>query len=104
VITINLTVKPCPDDDSFYTAYWPDGDVQLDNIPEIWVDLIPFMIARKLLSQGCNPERLFIVRLEGADFDLMRAPLGAAAATPLVNTEEPVWQSTRHVYRGARHA
>ena len=104
MIPFELTVKPHPDDHCLYAACWSEGDAQIDNIPEIWIDLIPFMIARKLLSQGNNPDRLLIVRLEGADYELMRAPLGVAAATPLINTAAPVWQSTRCVYRRGRHA
>jgi hypothetical protein len=33
---------------------------------------------------------LLVVRLHGADYELMRAPLGAAAAPPLVNFAPPV--------------
>ena len=66
------------------------GDTLLSHIPEPWLDLMGFLIARRLLEQGYNVNRLLVVRLQGADFDLMRAPLGAAAATPLVNSAAPV--------------
>ena len=64
---------------------WPDDESGLTGIPEIYLDLAPFMAARFLLSQGYNPQRLLIVRLQGADYELLRAPLGAAAAMPMVN-------------------
>jgi hypothetical protein len=60
-----------------YTASWLEG-------------LMGFFIARKLLECGHQVERELIVRLQGADFELFRAPLGAAAATPLINYTAPV--------------
>jgi hypothetical protein len=71
----------------------------LANIPDTWLDLIPYMVARRLLEQGNNPDQLLIVRLRGADFDLMRAPLGVVAATPLLNIDKPVSKPTHCIYR-----
>lgn len=87
---IELTVTPHPDDHSLYRACWSDGDTQLTHIPEPWLDLIGFLVARRLLEQGDDVNRLLVVRLQGADFELMRALLGAAAAPPLVNIAAPV--------------
>lgn len=93
---IELMVEPHADNGMLYMACWPDGDpTQLTHIGEIFLDLVPFMLARMLLSQGYNPQRQLIVRLQGADYDLMRAPLGAAAATPHINFAQPVKQATR---------
>jgi hypothetical protein len=64
---------------------------------------MPFLIARSLLSQGYNAKRLLIVRLEGADYEMQRAPLGAVAATPLVNTGAPVSEPTMAWTAGQRH-
>lgn len=59
---------------------------------------------RQLLEQGHNLDRLLIVHLQGADLDMMRAPLGAVAATPLVNAAAPVKQPMRCIYnRDRRH-
>lgn len=96
-------------DSSWHTMYcvrWDDGEpdsVMLANIPECWLDLIPYMVARKLLEQGNNPDRPLIVRLRGADFELMRAPLGQVAAPPVLN-DTPVNQPTHCLYRDHRHA
>ena len=66
----------------------------LTNIPEVLLDIIPYMVARKLLSHGNHPDRMLIVKLRGADFELMRAPLGILAATPVLN-DKPVTESSR---------
>jgi hypothetical protein len=90
---IELTVHPyrCPHGESFYRAVWPDGEPERSAvIPEVFLDLAPWLIARILLEQGYNPQRELLVRLHGGDRDLVRAPLGAVAATPLVNTAAPV--------------
>ena len=101
---IELTVTPHQDDHSLYRAGWADGDTLLSHIPEPWLDLFGFLIARRLLEQGYDVNRLLIVRLQGADFDLMRAPLGAAAATPLVNVAAPVKQAAHAIFRRERAA
>src|SRR5438270_13204458 len=78
MIPFELMVEEQPDT-WCYRVCWCDGEPDnmfLANIPESWLDLIPYMAARRLLEQGNNPDRLLIVRLRGADFDLMRAPLG----------------------------
>ncbi len=59
--------------------------------------------ARFLLSQGYNSQRLLIVRLQGADYELLRAPLGAAAAMPKVNVTAPVSQGTRSIFQRSQH-
>jgi hypothetical protein len=87
---IVLTVMPHPDDDWLCKACWADGGDLVWSVPYHCLDLLPFMIARILLEQGYDLERLLVVRLRGADFEMMRAPLGAVAATPLVNTLKPV--------------
>ena len=65
---IELTVTPHPDDHSLYRACWSDGDTQLTHIPEPWLDLIGFLVARRLLEQGYDVNRLLVVRLQGADY------------------------------------
>ena len=59
--------------------------------------------ARFLLSQGYNSQRLLIVRLQGADYEQLRAPLGAAAAMPKVNVTAPVSQGTRSIFQRSQH-
>jgi hypothetical protein len=106
-IPFELMVEEQPDSWCCYHVRWCDGEpdsVMLANIPEAWLDLIPFMAARRLLEQGSNPDRLLIVRLHGADFDLMRAPLGVVAAPPLLNVDRPVTRPTHCLYRDHRHA
>ena len=77
---IELTVLPDPHNGSpHYMVCWPDDESGPTCIPEIYLDLAPFMAARFLLSQGYNPQRLLIVRLQGADYELLRAPLGAGS-------------------------
>ncbi len=66
---IELMVRPHSDCGYLYKCCWGDGEALLDGIPEIWLDLIAFMVARRLLAQGYNPDRLLIVRLCGADYD-----------------------------------
>jgi hypothetical protein len=94
---IELTVVPHGDGWS-YEACWADGEAFVSNMAPLMVDhhlldLMPFIIARALMEQGYNLERLLVVRLQGADREMARAPLGAVAATPLVNTIRPVKHS-----------
>jgi hypothetical protein len=56
--------------------------------------------ARFLLSQGYNSQRLLIVRLQGADYELLRAPL--ASAMPVVNAT-PASQATRSIFHKSQH-
>ena len=44
---------------------------------------------------------MLIVRLQGADYELMHAPLGAVAATPLVDYAKPVGRAAYN-YRPER--
>ena len=94
---IEITVVPQREDHCRYRACWPDGETQLAQVPETFLDLIGVMLARRLLEQGYAVERILIVRQEGADFELMRCPLGAAAATPMVNHAAAVKGPTRAV-------
>ncbi len=92
-------VEPCG---HRYRAIWPDGEIYVDQIPQGYLDLIPFMIARRLFfDHGYDPDRMLIVRLYGADYEMLRAPLGAAAATPIVNRLAPVNNLPRYVFRNA---
>jgi hypothetical protein len=100
-IPFQLIVEEQPGSDGCYRVRWCDDEpknIFLANIPPSWLDLIPYMVARKLLEQGNNPERLLIVKLRGADFDLMRSPLGVVAAPPLLNTNKPVTQRVHNPY------
>ncbi len=89
-MNIELTVMQQPHDRWSYMACWADGDVLLSHIPTCWLDLMPLLVARKPLEQGYRLEDLLVVRLRGADYEMMRAPSGVVAATPLVNTAAPV--------------
>jgi hypothetical protein len=42
------------------------------------------------MKGGYDVDRQLIVKLQGSDRELMRAPLGVVAATPLLNTDKPV--------------
>lgn len=98
---IDLTAAPHPENSFLYNVYWTNGDddgVFLAEVSYCFLDLLPFLVARILLEQGYNLERLLVVRLRGADFEMMRAPLGAAAATPLVNRANPV----KHPHRALK--
>lgn len=103
IIDISLTVMPHHDDGWLYQVGWSDGEVFLRGIPEAWLDLTRFMAACVLLEQGYDVNCLMIVQLQGADYELSRAMLGAVAATPLVNYLAPVTRATRHIYRGERY-
>ena len=94
---IELTVIP-HNGSPHYMVAWPDDESGLTGIPEIYLDLAPFMAARFLLSQGYNPQRLLIVRLKGADYELLRAPL--AAAMPVVNA---TGHATRSIFHRSQH-
>ena len=53
-----------------------------------WLDIVAFMLARKLVDEGgYDLDRELIVKLQGSDRELAHAPLGIAAATPLLNTK-----------------
>ena len=55
----------------FYRVVWVNGEPcrPFDNIPELMIDLIPYMTARKLVAEGYHPERLLIIQLRGADYE-----------------------------------
>jgi hypothetical protein len=79
-----------PQGNEFYQGHDADGGQMLTGVPEVMLDLIPFMVARRLLDWRYDPACLLVVKLRGADFDMMRAPLRVVAATPLLNTAAPV--------------
>jgi hypothetical protein len=89
---IDLTVMP--DNNGQYMDCWPDGRELSEHVPEIWIDMIPFLAARVLISQGYDAERPFIVHLRGADYTLCKSTLGQVAATPVVNAGKPVTHGT----------
>jgi hypothetical protein len=102
MIPFELIVEEQHGDAGCYRVCWCDGEpdpVYLCNLPEIWLDLIPYMVARRLIRQHNNPERLLIVKLRGADYELMRAPLGMVAASPLLNVDNPVNKPAHCLYR-----
>jgi hypothetical protein len=82
VTPITLIVAPEPDHSGLYDIRWSNGSLVAKNIQESFLDLSGFLAARGLIQLGYDPDRLLIVRLEGSDTDLMRAPLGVAAAKP----------------------
>jgi hypothetical protein len=82
-----------------FKACWADGDDLVSSVPYSYLDLLPFMIARTLLEQGYDLNRLLIMWLRGADYEMARAPLGQLAATPLINTARLV----THPQRAVRH-
>jgi hypothetical protein len=96
-----FTVVPDPENNRRDAAVWPDGKPYAWDVPEIMLDLIHFQIARKLLAQGYDPDSLLIINLQGSDRELVRARLGAVAATPLINPE-PVIAPAHCVYRSWR--
>jgi hypothetical protein len=105
--SIELTVMPDHDIDyalGGFKACWADGDELVSHVPYNFLDLMPFMIARALLEHGYNLERLLVVRLRGADYEMARAPLGQLAATPRINTARPVMHPQRSVRRGEASA
>ena len=104
-IPIELVTQPHPENPQYYYASWPDGETfQLPPIPESLLDLVPYMLARLLFERGYNPARLLVISLRGADYDLMRAPLGLVAAKPQLSAapvEHPthalrLWSQTAH--------
>lgn len=98
-VPIELCVSPCLDNALMYTVRWPDDQSLSISVPDIMLDLLSFMAARILLSQGYNAKRPLVVRLEGAFFTLCQAPLGAVAATPLINRARPVREPIKCIYR-----
>ena len=66
-----------------------DSDkIFLGNIPLPWLDIVSFMIARKLVDEGgYDLDSELVVKLQGSDRELMHAPLGIVAATPLLSAK-----------------
>jgi hypothetical protein len=97
--TIEWVVRPSGDC-ACYQCCWADGSPAMPIwIPEQWLDLTPFLAARFLLENGYPTQAELLVRLVGADRIMARAPLGALAATPLINFDTPVQEGTRELYR-----
>ena len=96
---LELTVELHFDDDEQLCARFDNGEPCISFIPSSMIGLIGHMCACKLLADGYDPERQLIVRLQGADYDLLRAPLGCAAAQPLVNFDAPVSEPMSVVYK-----
>jgi hypothetical protein len=96
---IVLVVEEHPNASMFYRVGWTDGEPlrPIENVPEILLDLTPYIAARKLLAEGYHPERMLIIQLRGADYELMHAPLGIVAATPVLNAK-PVTDPARSLY------
>jgi hypothetical protein len=94
---IELTVTP-----DRHGNYWvcnSDGDPLFAALPEVWVDLAPYLAARTPSEHGVSCDCTLIVRLQGADYDLAHNTIGALAATPIVNTV-PVQQPPQCLYAG----
>ena len=90
---IELTVVKDSSAPFRFKSVWANGtedDSMVRQVFEEFLDLVPFMLARILVKQCYDPKRLLIVRLEGADYEMVRAPLGVVAATPLLNHAVPV--------------
>ena len=80
-----IEVVVAPQVDGTYAAYL-DDDTVISGVGEVFLDLIPFMVARLLLQGGRDPNAMLVVKLVGADFLMLEAPLSLAARTPLLNT------------------
>jgi hypothetical protein len=100
---IELSVEQHSDDEGNYAAYGTDGEPTIAFVPEEMLDLIPYMCARRLLAKGFDVERVLVVRLLGFDRDMLREPLGVAAATPLPNRAAPVMEPARYLYQRKPH-
>ena len=87
---IEVLVRSHVDSDVQYMACYPPDSQLIAHVPQLWLDLLPYMVARVLLDRDYNADRVLVVRLQGADFELMHAPLGAVAAPPIVNYAKPV--------------
>lgn len=96
---IVLTVSSHENDDHVFAVYDAAGEPIVSFIPEEMLDITPWMAARRLLIQGLDPDRMLVVRLVGADFEMLRCSLGIAAATPLPNVEHPVFEPMHCIYR-----
>jgi hypothetical protein len=103
--SIEFIVQPSPDKKRHLEVRWPDGKIFWTYVPEVFLDLMPFAIARWLLDLGYDLKCLLIVHLHfpewgGGDREAMRAPLGTLAATPLVNgaplDEYPPWHFSHY--------
>jgi hypothetical protein len=93
---IEVIVEPHSDNNALYAVWWCDhSDRLLHGLPECWLDVLPWLIARRLLEWEYDTERTLVVKLIGADYEMARAALGALAATPLLNTAAPVRHGTR---------
>lgn len=99
-MAIDILVTPHRDDATLY-AGWLDsgnGEMLVNHIHEVFLDLMPFLVARRLHDRGYDLDSQLIVRLQGSNRDMMRAPLGVAAAPPLVNTVAPIRHRAHVVY------
>jgi len=101
---IDITVSPQHEDHCRYRACWPDGETLLAQVPEAFLDLVGFMLARRLLEQGYAVERILIVRLEGAAAPRAARPSrvnGAPQRKLLSARDGNVWLSIGHCLKGA---
>jgi hypothetical protein len=66
MVPIEVMVEEQPELGNSWRVVWcnRDPDILIGNIPECWMDLIPFMVARQLLFQGYDLDQLLIVRLQ----------------------------------------
>jgi hypothetical protein len=99
--TYELVVEQCPDKKRHLKVRWADGGEFWTNVPEIFLDLMPFAIARWLLHLDYDLERILVVRLHfpdwGDDREIIRAPLGALATTLSFNIDARVELPPWHV-------
>jgi hypothetical protein len=85
---------------SHFTASFADGHILLNGTPEIWLDLAPYLIARALLDQGYDPQRIVVVRLRGDGHVVAHGEtIAVLAATPFPNRTTPVRGPIRCIYR-----
>ncbi len=107
---IELLVQPQSDDPKFFEVLLLNHEPRLEDtgvwfcsrIPELFLDLVPWMVARELIAHYYEPSRTLVVNLRGSDKTMMRAPLGEVAATPLVNSASPVKEPAHPFWYGVR--
>ena len=90
MIPIELTVEE--QDDWHYRICWCDGENLSHQYPLYVARSYP--LPRRLLAQGYNLKRQLIVRLRGADFELMHAAWAITHPTkPCSLRSVPNWHS-----------
>ena len=95
---IELTVIRPHNGSPHYMVAWPDDELGLTGIPEIYLDLLPPVSVAGLQSSATADRAFAGCRLRTAS-----SSARSAAAMPKVNATAPVSQATRSIFHRSQH-